>query len=143
MTKDVRLCCIFAVVLAAGCGDNAFPVAPVTGRVVCEGGPAAKVVVYFVPLEQGTSAIVGKTAVGVTDEEGAFTLSTYDEGDGAVVGKHAVRVEGGGQGFACAANPDVDVMSEVEVTAEGPNHFDVVLGKRRGRAPVDDDDDDN
>jgi hypothetical protein len=33
------------------------------------------------------------TAVGVTDTSGQFTLKTYEPGDGAVAGEHAIRLE--------------------------------------------------
>jgi hypothetical protein len=49
--------------------------------------------VYFEPLgDGGNSAIVGKGAFVRADDQGRFVLSTYGSCDGAVVGKHRVRV---------------------------------------------------
>jgi len=63
---------------------------PVSGRVLVEDRPLAGAVVTFHPLEVAG----GKTvrAYARTDASGSFTLSTYEVGDGAPVGRYAVTV---------------------------------------------------
>ena len=124
----------------AGCGDglDRFPTAQVTGVVMCEGQPVPYAMVYFEPLQSGESAIVGKPGFAVADANGAFTLGTYDTTDGAVVGKHRVRVDPPAPGknpdgwsCPCEMNSNVDVM-QVDVV-DGDNNFEVVLKKAKGR----------
>jgi hypothetical protein len=121
--------------LTVGCGSGSFPTSKVTGKVLCKGVPVANVRVFFEPLQTGKSAIVGKSGYGVADKEGAFVLSTYGDGDGAVVGRHRVRVDRPHPedfpGFQCdcATNSEVDVM-EVDVAAGRVNSFEVVLREK-------------
>ena len=111
---------------------------PVRGRVLCEGRPVPHVRVFFEPLETGSSAIVGKQAIAVAEADGTFVLSTYGTGDGAVIGKHRVRVGGPDREkhpdftCACTLNSEIDVM-EVEVKADVENEFEVILKKKTGR----------
>lgn len=128
-------------VLAAGCGAEGlmeFPVAPASGRVVCEGQPVPHVNVYFEPMQTGRDANVGKAGFAVADEAGEFVLSTYNDEDGAVIGKHRVLVEGprGAEaaGFQCdcVLSDNIDVL-EVEIVAGKENRFEVVLKKKSGR----------
>lgn len=118
----------------AGCGSGQvkLPVARTEGRVVCEGQPVPFATVYFEPLPEGKNALTGKQAIGYADEQGYFTLTTYDKGDGAVIGKHRVRV-GPALGdaaksappCACALDPYTDVM---EVTIQqGRNNIEIAL----------------
>jgi hypothetical protein len=60
--------------------------APVTGRVTYRGEPVSGATVAFVA--EGAPRFGG----GVTDETGQFELTTFQPGDGAVVGKHVVTV---------------------------------------------------
>jgi len=59
----------------------------VRGQVLWDGKPEAEV---FVTFESRSHNV---TAVGITDASGRFALKTYNEGDGAVAGEHAVRLE--------------------------------------------------
>jgi hypothetical protein len=58
-----------------------------SGLVLWDGKPEAGV---FVTFESRSHNL---TAVGITDAAGRFTLKTWKEGDGAVAGEHAVRLE--------------------------------------------------
>ncbi len=134
-----RQTCIVSAVLvlaASGCGDgrDKKSVAATEGTVMCEGQPVPFVAVFFEPLAEGKSANVGKQAIGHCDANGRFILSTYDSNDGAVVGKHRVRV-GRPMGEArpgfkcdCALNEEIDVMEAV-VESGRTNTFEVVLKK--------------
>src|SRR6187401_1043114 len=90
---SVPLCLCAAVLFLTGCNSGGdFPTAPVTGRVICEGKPVPHVMIFFEPTESGKSAIVGKAGFAIAKDDGTFRLTTYKDGDGAVVGHHRVRV---------------------------------------------------
>jgi hypothetical protein len=137
----VRLVGILVVGLCGlvGCSSSEFPTAPTRGRVICEGQPVPHVTVFFEPLESGKSALVGRSGFAIAKEDGTFVLTSYQPNDGAVIGRHRVRVgpplAGDHPGFKCACylNSEVDLM-EVDVK-KGPNEFDLVLKKRTGREP--------
>jgi hypothetical protein len=138
---------ILTALACLGCGNSTdFPVAKTEGVVMCEGLPVANVRVEFSPVRTGESAIVGARGFGITDADGRFVLATYDgrRGDGAIVGKHDVRVY---------ATPDTDrdtpaslapnVLKTVEVERGKANNFTIELPKRAPRErliiPSDDD----
>jgi hypothetical protein len=128
-------------VAISGCGGGGdFPTVKTIGRVICEGQPVPHVMVFFEPLQDGKSALVGKQGFAIADAQGQFTVSTYGEGDGAVLGKHRVRVgpphaeDYPGFKCACVLNSEVDVM-QVEVKKGEPNDFELVLKKRTARDP--------
>lgn len=73
-----------AVFTVAGCHRGP-QMAQVTGKVVYNGQPLTFGTVAFQPPS-------GQPAVGDIQSDGTFALSTYRPGDGAVVGKHRVRV---------------------------------------------------
>ena len=82
-----------AVLSPAGCGrklDKWEMRRPKTykvqGRVLVDGKPEAGVVVSF------ESKAHNLTAVGISDTAGRFLLKTFNEGDGAVAGNHAIRL---------------------------------------------------
>lgn len=78
---------VLAVALAVvGCGPSGPVLTPVNGVVTLEGEPLEGAVVLFQP-EEG-----GKPATGLTDAAGAFTLTTFEPGDGAQVGVNSVAI---------------------------------------------------
>ncbi|MCC6510000.1 MAG: hypothetical protein IT423_12910 [Pirellulaceae bacterium] len=88
----------------------------------------AEAMVYFEPIQGPGSeqSLVGKQAFSFSDSEGRFTLTTYDPNDGAVVGKHRVRVGGPDAKCQCSLNEERDLM-EVEVKAGEENVFTLEL----------------
>jgi len=88
---------VVALIAVTGCfaDKGAYRTASVKGSLTCEGKPVANVLVMFVPQagEGRSAAEPGKPAQGITDENGKFTLTTYEEGDGAIVGTHLVRIQ--------------------------------------------------
>jgi hypothetical protein len=122
---------LMVAALCIGCSKGDFPTAKVEGVVLCEGKPVAAAAVYFEPL-QGTgpdsSMIVGKQGFAFTDNDGKFQISTYFPGqnDGAVVGKHRVRVGRGDAKCNCQMSDQIDVM-QVDVKAGEVNKFELVL----------------
>lgn len=115
---------------ALGCGSSDFPTAKTIGRVVCEGKPVAGAEVYFEPIATGDSALAGRQGFAFTLDDGTFEISTYNpaQGDGAVVGKHRVRVGRGAAECDCNMNSEVDLM-QVEIKADEVNEFELVLSK--------------
>ncbi len=74
------------MLLLMGCGGESKPsTVPVTGLVTLNGEPVAEASVTFYPQE-------GRSASGVTDSSGIFTLTTFEAGDGAIAGKHRVSI---------------------------------------------------
>lgn len=61
------------------------PTAPVAGKVAYEGKPLDHGSVVLVPD-------VGPPARGSLQPDGTFLLSTYSDGDGALLGKHRIQV---------------------------------------------------
>src|SRR5918994_1588960 len=123
-----------------GCGSGGdFPTAPTSGKVGCEGKPVPHVMVFFEPLESkdAQSAIVGRSAFAIADAEGKFVLSSYGNNDGAVIGKHRVRVglprpeDHPNFKCDCYLNSEVDLIPEVDVK-KGKNEFELVLKKKTG-----------
>jgi hypothetical protein len=128
------------LVLFMGCGAAGdFPTAPTTGRVLCEGQPVPHVMVFFEPLQTGKAALVGKQGFAIAEADGTFSISTYGEKDGAVIGHHRVRVgPPHRQDFPnfkcdCYLNSEVDLI-EVDIK-KGKNEFELVLKKKTGREP--------
>jgi len=118
---------------AVGCGSGLkeFPCAPVSGVVTCEGQPVREAQVYFAPMTAGKSAVVGKPGFAWTGEDGRFVLSTYGSQDGAVVGKHVVRVTTSSEYPCNCIGEETRDLMEVEVKAGEKNEFEVSLPKRQ------------
>jgi len=77
---------LLVLLMSTGCGPGGPETAPVSGTVTLDGQPVAGAAVMLVPES------AGRPAHGVTDSQGKFTLTTFEEGDGALVGKHSVTV---------------------------------------------------
>lgn len=122
---------IVLAVLFLGCSKGDFPTAKTEGVVLCEGKPVVGAAVYFEPLQStgaDASIIVGKQGFAFTDNEGKFQISTYFPGqnDGAVIGKHRVRVGRGDAKCNCQMSDQIDVM-QVDVKSGEVNKFELVL----------------
>jgi hypothetical protein len=79
-------------VLFAGCGvaANRPKVAPVSGKVTQKGKPLAAGEVIFTP--GGGPSEAGQVATGQIGPDGSYRLTTFNFGDGAVLGPHKVTV---------------------------------------------------
>jgi hypothetical protein len=124
------------IMFTPGCGGGGdFATASATGTVLCDGKPVEGAMVYFEPVKEGSgSPVVGKQGFAWSDANGKFVISTYEPGgeDGAVIGKHRVRVGKGKSNCNCAMNEEADLM-QVEVKAGEDNVFELVLSKKTGR----------
>ena len=65
---------------------NRRPTAPTSGVVKYKGQPVEGATVTFTTVQDPISAF------GITDASGKFSLFTYEEGDGAVIGEHDVTI---------------------------------------------------
>jgi hypothetical protein len=72
------------LLVLSGCAPKT-TVVPAAGKVLRDDKPLAHVPVQFNPLDEKLLP-----ANGVTDANGAFTLSTYPHGEGAMAGKYKV-----------------------------------------------------
>lgn len=87
MSQALRLSILPLVLFGlslAGCGGGSETIV-VTGVVTRNSEPLADADVSFIPES-------GRPGYGRTDASGRFTLTTFDEGDGAVPGKHTVTI---------------------------------------------------
>jgi hypothetical protein len=83
----VRMVLLCGAGLLVGCGGPARPaVAPVQGKITCGGQPVPEGVVTFYPKE-------GRSASGRIQPDGAYRLTTFEPGDGALLGEHKVTIE--------------------------------------------------
>jgi hypothetical protein len=78
------LCALVAA--GVGCGGAGKPV-PVRGTVLLDGQPLSGATVTFMPMEN-----VGRSASGMTVEDGSFRLTTFNQNDGALPGEYKVTV---------------------------------------------------
>jgi hypothetical protein len=81
-------------VLLAGCGGD--PSKPALGRVsgtvTYQGKPLTTGLVTFIP-SSGPGASTGQPASGEINSSGGYSLTTFEAGDGAVLGTHTVTVQ--------------------------------------------------
>ena len=113
------ICCF-----TAGCGEKQagpkitkVPVVPVKGEVTVDGNPEAGVVLTCVP--QGAGAADKKILNATTDENGKFTFTTYEVGDGLPLGEYAVTF----------LWPPVSTFTKKRVTREEEVESDRLHGK--------------
>ena len=71
--------------LLAGCGPEHPETAGVTGKITYQGKAVTEGKIMFYPES-------GRAAVGTISEDGSYQLTTFDEGDGALLGKHRVTI---------------------------------------------------
>ena len=83
-TLPLLVCLIAAVV---GCSDGRPSRVPVSGTVMIDDQPLDYGFVRLIPQ-------YGRPATGQLDRQGRFTLTTYEKGDGVVLGTHRVEVMG-------------------------------------------------
>ena len=121
--------------LVAGCGDGRPARVPVSGQVLIDGRPLTSGYIRIVPSD-------ARPATGTIDDEGRFTLTTFDEGDGCVPGTHGVEVtatEMVDQNRVRRLVPEKYAKastSGLSVTIDGPNDSLVIELSLEGQRPV-------
>ena len=63
--------------------------APTSGRITFRGQPVAGGQITFYPEPIGS----GRQAIGAIGPDGRYTLTTFDHGDGALLGRHRVTIK--------------------------------------------------
>lgn len=84
------LLCFIMVSLA--CSKPPYELATARGYVTLDGKPLGNAKVMFAPIAKGDSIKAGKPAFGLLQSDGQFTLGTYAQEDGAMIGEHWVTV---------------------------------------------------
>jgi len=91
MKQAIAAGIVLMLAAIAGCGGR--KIAPVSGTVTLDGQPYPNAIVSFQPIGTRANIEPGRGSVGVTDEQGRFTLRYDGSGrSGAMVGKHRVRI---------------------------------------------------
>jgi hypothetical protein len=130
VNKIIATFWILAFLTSLGCTHSPYELAPVHGTVTIDGQPMTHGKVMFAPMAKQGELNPGKPAFGIIDGAGHFTLSTYGDEDGAVVGAHTATVINIPTGTSSAASPmpvtqNVPKFRRVLV----PGKFTVVAGK--------------
>jgi hypothetical protein len=108
-----------SLVLSCGCSKPNRPqMAKVSGKITYQGKPVDGAQVTFNPTGPSPRA-----AIGTTDAQGRFDLTTFDTGDGAVVGEHVVTItkpeaQAAGQGMS-PDKPDAGYGAAMMGAAQG------------------------
>jgi hypothetical protein len=69
-----------------GCGSDLPARAPVSGAITFNGQAVSAGTVTFYPS-------TGRAALGKIQPDGSYRLTTFDDGDGAILGEHRVTIE--------------------------------------------------
>jgi hypothetical protein len=77
---------LLVLVLISGCGSSGLTTAPVRGKITYKGKPVPNGTVTYVPDGDKPAA------TGEIQPDGTYVLTTYDSGDGAVLGKHSIMI---------------------------------------------------
>lgn len=117
MRTAIRLAPFLLVFCAGACGrKDVLPFAAVSGKVTAGGEPIAGVIVTFEPLAApGRNATERPASAGVTDASGMYTLKGGGgQADGALVGKHRVRLARTEPELKDETDPTYDVRAEMK-----------------------------
>lgn len=93
--KFTTIAALTCVVTIVGCGGGSSnpTTYPMSGTVTQNGAPVEGAVVSLVDVTVASDPNAsGHSAVGVTDGSGKYTLTTFENSDGAVPGQYKVRV---------------------------------------------------
>lgn len=90
---NIKLTLIFFIVVLSGCFGESSGIAPVSGTITFKGKPLPNASITFTPEDSAS-----RTAVGSTDKDGKYLLTSFKSNDGAKIGKYkvAIRAEEGG-----------------------------------------------
>lgn len=98
MFRLIQVGCVLAVIALAGLAgctpDHVMVTAPVSGTVTCGGEPVTEGYLIFTPIVVSGSNPMksGKTGSAWIQPDGTYIVKTYEDGDGALVGEHEVRI---------------------------------------------------
>ncbi|WP_145261324.1 DUF4198 domain-containing protein [Planctomycetes bacterium Pan216] len=92
VTTGLRVTLVLGMMVATGCGGGEDNTARVAGIVTLDGQPLPDARLSFEPIATGSNPHPGRGSYGRTDMEGRFTLKVVGGSNGAVIGKHRVRI---------------------------------------------------
>ena len=140
---------VMATALVSGCaGGNpdSKPTAKVTGTVTYDGKPVPGGMLQFSP-KGGADKKPGKAGLATIKSDGTFAVTTYNDGDGAVIGAHQLtftapaveqpQAPAGAHAEAAAPPSPYAGLSpkQAEITvSKGENKIDVELVKQAASA---------
>lgn len=110
---------LLGLILFAGCSggdENRVSVYPVTGKVTMGGAPVANAIVTFSPQNKQP------VAIGRTDSNGQYSLTTYDPNDGAAAGDYVVLVAKTGSSSPAETEQDMHQALNSGESAEAAMH---------------------
>ena len=110
------------LVAVAGCGNRG--TVPLHGAVKLDGRPLAGATVYFIAQDPG-----GRDALGSTDANGEFRLSTFEPGDGAFPGSYKVIVRPAQADTGVVAGSPAEAM-QAPGAGQRPNRPSVIIPPR-------------
>jgi hypothetical protein len=126
-TRRTFLLLPLALPFLAGCGSS--KIAPVSGRVTLNGKPLAKASVTFAPVGGKDKKEPGPSSAGITDGDGRYTLTLIgQDGRGAVVGKHMVRIALQGEGDTADDRPEGLKQLPLKYNGQTTLEFEVPAG---------------
>ena len=83
-----------ALAMISGCGEQRVEVYPVKGNLYFQGEPPIGAQIVLHPTTPAESPLAAEvTPTGTVAEDGSFSITTYDPGDGAPVGDYIVTVQ--------------------------------------------------
>jgi hypothetical protein len=134
----LRAAAVLALLFVASCGGDAkrAPVYPVKGKILVNGKPAHDCQVYLNRTSSDPKAVRVKPQ-GLTDENGDFQITTYENNDGAPEGEYVVTIEWHGRTGLTKENLDgadklAGTFAKTEKTKGMPGFVIKV-----GRSPLD------
>jgi len=89
-TRWTYLLCWTWLCTTLGCGGSAekFPLSQLRGTVTVEGKPVGNGTIIMNPVAQaGATGNPGKGASSTIGPDGSFTMTTYQDGDGVIIGE--------------------------------------------------------
>lgn len=121
---------------AIGCGNSDRPsLANASGKVTLDGQPVAQATVTFVPVDGG------RPSTAITDAQGQYTMNSFDDAQGAIVGDHNVSVmKIDGPGAQLPEQADDPTAGGGDESATGENSLSPAIGEADGRQSQSDSD---
>ena len=95
------------VLVGCGAGADLPKLGKVHGKVTYKGRPVTSGHIVFTPVE-GKGGATGQTATGEISSDGTYELTTFNTGDGAILGQHVVTVVVREKGDQNLGKPDAD-----------------------------------
>ena len=97
---------------SGGCGSGHPETFPVAGKITYDGQPVTQGTVVFYPEE-------GRSAMGTIAADGSYRLTTFEDGDGALPGRHTVTITAIAQSASAPASMEEEMEHGMLGSMEG------------------------